>query len=112
MCSSDLITSLKLYAKATYQDGMEIVGAGLMCATFTYMVISFLNDSTVSVAPIFWIMMGIGVSVNEMVKKSSESSAESSAQNISANRSAQTKSANSTASGKGTKNTKKKSKKS
>jgi energy-coupling factor transporter transmembrane protein EcfT len=106
------ITSLKLYAKATYQDGMEIVGAGLMCATFTYMVISFLNDSTVSVAPIFWIMMGIGVSVNEMVKKSSESSAESSAQNISANRSAQTKSANSTASGKGTKNTKKKSKKS
>lgn len=63
------ITCLKLYRKASYQDGLEIIGAGLMCATFTYMVISFLNDSTVSVAPIFWIMMGLGISVNEMVKK-------------------------------------------
>lgn len=66
------ITCLKLYRKASYQNGLEIIGAGLMCATFTYMVISFLNDSTVSVAPIFWVMMGLGISVNEMVRKKNE----------------------------------------
>lgn len=66
------ITCLRLYRKAAYQNGAEILGAGLMCATFTYMVISFLNDSTVSVAPIFWIMMGFGIAVNEIVKKNSE----------------------------------------
>lgn len=63
------ITGIRLYAKASYQDGMEIIGAGLLFATFSYMVISFLNDSTVTVAPIFWIMMGLGTSVNEILKK-------------------------------------------
>lgn len=63
------ITSFQLYRKASYEDGLEVIGAGLLLATFTYMVISFLNDSTVAVAPIFWIMMGMGISVNELVKK-------------------------------------------
>ena len=101
------ITSLKLYAKAAYQNSLEIVGAGLMCATFTYMVISFLNDSTVSVAPIFWIMMGVGVSVNELVKKS----ADASLQGQGLKDSAQNKSTNRPVSGKGTKNKKKKARK-
>lgn len=66
------VTGVRLYAKASYQDGMEIIGAGLLLATFTYMVISFLNDSTVTVAPIFWIMMGLGIAVNEILKKKGE----------------------------------------
>lgn len=66
------LTGIRLYAKASYQDGMEIIGAGLLFATFSYMVISFLNDSTVTVAPIFWIMMGLGVAVNEILKKRQE----------------------------------------
>lgn len=63
------VTGFRIYRKAAYQDGMEVVGAGLLLATFTYMVISFLNDSTVAVAPIFWIMMGIGIAINEILKK-------------------------------------------
>lgn len=63
------MTCLRLYRKAAYEDGMEVIGAGLMFATFTYMVVSVLNDSTVSVAPVFWIMMGLGIAVNEMVRK-------------------------------------------
>ncbi len=63
------ITSFRLYYKAAYQDGLEIVGVGLMLATFTYMVISFLNDSTVTVAPIYWIMMGMGIAINEILRK-------------------------------------------
>lgn len=63
------ITSFRLYRAASYQNGMEIIGAGLLLATFTYMIISFLNDSTVSVAPIYWVMMGLGIAVNEAVKK-------------------------------------------
>ena len=65
-------TCLRLYRKAAYEDSMEVIGAGLMFATFTYMVVSVLNDSTVSVAPIFWAMMGLGIAVNEMVKKKQE----------------------------------------
>lgn len=60
--------SFRLYRKASFQDGAETVGAGLFLATFTYMVVSFLNDSTVGVAPIYWIMMGMGLSVNGLIK--------------------------------------------
>ncbi len=70
------ITGIRLYAKAEYQDGMEIIGAGLLFATFSYMIISFLNDSTVTVAPIFWIMMGLGAAVNEILKKKKSSQPE------------------------------------
>lgn len=66
------VKSIRLYWKATYEDGMEVIGVGLLMATFTYMVISVLNDSTVSVAPIYWIMMGLGISVNELVRKNRE----------------------------------------
>lgn len=61
-------TSFQLYRKSSFQDGMEVVGAGLFLATFTYMIVSFLNDSTVAVAPIFWIMMGMGLAVNGLLK--------------------------------------------
>lgn len=63
------VSSMRLYSRAVFQDGLEIVGAGLLLATFTYMVVSFLNDSTVTVAPIFWVLIGTGISVNELVKK-------------------------------------------
>ncbi len=66
------VTGVKLYRDASFADGMEVLGAGLMFATFTYMVVSLLNDSTVTVAPIFWVMMGLGISVNEMVKRKKE----------------------------------------
>lgn len=66
------ITCVKLYRNASFADGMEVIGAGLMFATFTYMVVSVLNDSTVTVAPVFWVMMGLGISVNEMVKRKNE----------------------------------------
>lgn len=62
------IGSFKLYRKASFQDGAEVIGVGLFLATFTYMIVSFLNDSTVAVAPIFWIMMGMGLAVNGLVK--------------------------------------------
>ena len=63
------VRSIKLYWKASYKEPMEIVGAGLWLATFTYMVISTLNDSTVNVAPIFWAIMGLGIAVNAIIRE-------------------------------------------
>ncbi len=67
-----LATGFRLYRKADFTDGLELTGAGLMLATFTYLVISIVNDSTVAVAPIFWVMLGMGVAVNQMIKKKGE----------------------------------------
>ncbi len=62
-------TSFQLYWKAGYENGLEIVGAGLMFATFAYLVSSIANDSTVGVSPIHWAMLGIGIAINEIIKK-------------------------------------------
>lgn len=62
-----VVQSVRLYRKAAFENGLEIIGAGLLFATFTYMVTAVLNDSTVAVAPIFWVMAGMGAAVNRMV---------------------------------------------
>ncbi len=61
------VQSIRLYRKAEFKDKKEIIGAGLLFATFTYMLTAILNDSTVAVAPIFWAMVGMGAAVNRMV---------------------------------------------
>lgn len=61
------IQSIRLYQNAVFADGLEIIGAALLLATFTYMVTAVLNDSTVAVAPVFWSMTGMGAAVNRMV---------------------------------------------
>jgi hypothetical protein len=33
------------------------------------MVSAITNDSTITVAPIFWSMLGVGIAMNEIVKK-------------------------------------------
>lgn len=64
-----LFQSVRLYRKADFGDGLATLGAGLLLATFTYMVTAALNDSTVAVAPVFWAMLGMGEAVNRMVQK-------------------------------------------
>lgn len=59
-----LIQSFKLYAfgdSYSYTDGM---GIGIMLAIIGYLGAGFFNDSVVSVAPIFWILLGTGFAVN------------------------------------------------
>ena len=69
-----LVTCFRLYIHATYENGLEITGVGLMLATFAYLVSSVANDSTVAVAPVHWAMLGMGIAINEIVKKQRESS--------------------------------------
>ena len=62
------ISSFKLYIKSKYDNFYKKVGAGIFIGTFSYMVIGFANDSSITVAPIFWVMMGLGIAVNSKAK--------------------------------------------
>ena len=44
------------------------MGVSVFVGTIGYMVSSITNDSSITVAPVFWAIMGIGVTVNAMVK--------------------------------------------
>lgn len=46
-----------------------LIAIGILCGTFGYMVVGLINDSTVTVAPLYWAMLGVGIALNFMLKK-------------------------------------------
>ena len=61
--------SAKLYIKNDYEDFVSIAGVGIFVAVCGYLGAAFFNDSVVSVAPVFWILLGLGISINYMLEQ-------------------------------------------
>lgn len=64
-----LISSVKIYFSNEYKDFSSIAGVGIFVAIMGYLVTGILNDSVVSVAPVFWVLLGLGISINLKLKK-------------------------------------------
>lgn len=58
------IQGIKVYFNSKFDNNFEIFGLGIFVSIAGYMVTSIFNDSVVSIAPIFWILLGSGVSIN------------------------------------------------
>ena len=63
------IRSVKLYWKRQIQTISERFGLALLISLVGYMVTGLANDSTVTVAPVYWGMLGTGMAINQMVRK-------------------------------------------
>ena len=63
------IQSIKLYAGRKGYSQFEIIGAALFLGIIGYLGAGIFNDSVVSVAPIFWILLGTGMAVNFLIQK-------------------------------------------
>ena len=64
------IKGLKLYAGNFRKTKAYIAGLSIYIGIAGYMVAGLANDSTVCVAPVFWVLLGTGFAVNHMVSKS------------------------------------------
>ena len=64
-----LIQSLRLYTFKAYYTLEETLGAGITLAIVGYLGAGIFNDSIVSVAPIFWILLGVGIAINYLINK-------------------------------------------
>ena len=64
-----IIDSFKLYALRKEYCSQQIVGTAITLAVIGYLGAGFFNDSIVSVAPIFWTLLGVGIAVNQLNKK-------------------------------------------
>lgn len=62
------VQSIRLYIKSGFETYFSQVGAGIFLATIAYMIAGITNDSTIGVAPIFWILLGLGFSINQKLK--------------------------------------------
>lgn len=59
-----IISSLKLYSKTIFNSLDKYVGASCLIGVIGYLYAGMFNDSVTSVAPIFWIILGLGISIN------------------------------------------------
>ena len=59
-----LVWSFKLYAFKTDFNNSQVLGVAIMLAVIGYLGAGIFNDSVISVAPIFWVIFGVGVAVN------------------------------------------------
>lgn len=64
-----LIDSFKLYALKNKYSEKQILGAILCLSIIGYLFTGLFNDSVICVAPIFWIILGVGLAVNFINKK-------------------------------------------
>lgn len=64
------VQSIRIYIKGKFDTYASQLGVGIFLASIGYMIAGITNDSTITVAPIFWILMGVGFSMNKIVKKS------------------------------------------
>ena len=59
-----IVDSIKLYALKTKFTESEIVGISTFLGVIGYLFAGIFNDSLISVAPVFWIVFGVGIAIN------------------------------------------------
>lgn len=67
-----VIQSFITYVKIE-KNFMTFAGAAIFLAICGYLVTNFFNDSVVGIAPIFWVLLGLGFICNKMVRKQNAS---------------------------------------
>lgn len=67
-----LVSCCRLYWNCGFQTGLQRIGFGSMLGIFSYLVFGLTNDSMPVLAPLFWCLVGIGMGVNYLVRRSEE----------------------------------------
>ena len=64
-----LFGSIRLYWRSRFEDYYSQMGAAVLIGSLGYMASSVFNDSTITVAPVFWALMGVGLAMNYQVRR-------------------------------------------
>lgn len=62
------ISSLQIYMKGIFNSYYAQIGMGIFVGTFCFMICGLTNDSNLTITPIFWVLMGLGIVVNKKAK--------------------------------------------
>lgn len=62
------ISSLKLYRKMNFDSLEKFIGASCLISIIGYLSAGMFNDSVISVTPLFWIILGLGISINLRIR--------------------------------------------
>ena len=62
------IASVRLYFRQKLDDPLTISGFAIMLGTLGYMISGLANDSTITISPLYWALMGIGIGINHRIR--------------------------------------------
>lgn len=62
------VDCLKLYWKNNYDNYLSFIGVGIFTAAIGYLILGITNDSCVTVSPIFYTLIGMGLGINYKLK--------------------------------------------
>lgn len=62
------VSSMRLYIKGRFNSIYAQMGVAIFVGTIGYMVTGLTNDSSITTAPIYWALIGIGIAVNYKAK--------------------------------------------
>lgn len=62
------ISSLRIYFKQRLDNPLVAAGFAIMLGTLGYMGSGLANDSTITITPLYWAMMGVGIGINHRIK--------------------------------------------
>lgn len=66
------VQSFKLYRKLNYTSFIEYAGVGIFIGVCGFLAAGLVNDSNVGVMPLFYGLLGIGISINMMLKRNAQ----------------------------------------
>jgi hypothetical protein len=69
------VQSFRLYIREKYDNFASVSGAGIFFGIIGFLVSGFVDDSSVSVMPLFYGLLGVGIAINMMLSKSNSSNA-------------------------------------
>lgn len=73
------VRSILLYWKHPLDTIISKIGIGLAASTLGYMISGIINDSTITYAPVFWGVIGVGIGLNRLVRNEFKSRPETEA---------------------------------
>jgi hypothetical protein len=63
------ISSFRLYIKGRFHNIYAQMGLAIFIGTIGYMVTGLTNDSSITTAPMFWLLIGTGIAMNQKAKQ-------------------------------------------
>jgi hypothetical protein len=70
------IESIKLYIKRDISTFLDYIGVGAFVGVMSYLAAGMFNDQIISVAPLFYTMVGLGLAVNRILRANSSETIE------------------------------------
>lgn len=66
------VKSFLLYRKVSKFNFTSSMGMGIYLGSIAYMICGIANDSNVNTAPVFWILIGLGMAINRMITENKD----------------------------------------